>query len=70
MKRFLMTLALTSVLSGTVMAGEVPSVGVTAPPPDETSIPIAPGDIPASGLTQQVSEAAFGLVQLLISAVA
>jgi hypothetical protein len=73
MKRFVMTLALTCVLSGSALAGEIPSVPVTAPPPDETTsttIAPAPGEIPTSGLTQQMSEAAFSLIQLLMGAVA
>ena len=72
MKRFAMTVALTCVLSGSALAGEVPSVGVTAPTPDETtpttSAP-APGDIPSGGLTQQVSEAALTLIQLVLGGV-
>lgn len=69
MKRSLMTIALTCVLSGTALAGLIPSDGVTAPPPDETSTPTAPGDIPSVGLTQQMSEVGLTLVQLVLSGV-
>jgi hypothetical protein len=69
MKRFLMTIALTCVLSGTALAGLIPSDGVTAPPPDETTVPTAPGDIPSVPFTQQISETALNLLQLVLSAV-
>jgi hypothetical protein len=72
MKRFLMTMALTCVLSVTVLAGQIPSVGVTEPPPDEptlTTTTTAPGEIPTVGLTQQMSEAALTLVQLMLGSI-
>lgn len=72
MKRLMITLALTCVLSASVLAGEVPTVGITAPPPDETtpttSAP-APSDIPSVGLTQQLSEAAFDLLQFVLGGI-
>jgi hypothetical protein len=71
MKRFLMTIALTCVLSVTAFAGLIPSDGVTAPPPDETTPTTSatePGPIPTVGLTQQMSEAALNLIQLVLSA--
>ena len=69
MKRFLMSMALTCVLSVTALAGLIPSDGVTAPPPDETTAPTAPGEIPSVGFTQEMSEAALTLVQLALGAV-
>ena len=51
MKRFVMTMALTCVLSGSALAGEIPTVGFTAPPPDETTTLTAPGEVPSGGLT-------------------
>lgn len=51
------------------LAGEIPSVGVMAPPTDEQAAPTAPGEIPTVGLAQQMSEAALDLVQLVLSAV-
>ncbi len=69
MKRFVMTVALTCVLSSSALAGEVPTVGVTAPPPAETSIPTAPGDIPTVGFAQQMSEAALTLIESVLGAV-
>jgi hypothetical protein len=35
MKRLLMTIALTCVLSGSVLAGDMPTCGITAPAPGE-----------------------------------
>jgi hypothetical protein len=69
MKRLLMTIALSCALSGTVLAGQIPTVGFTAPPPDETSTPTTPSDIPTVGLSQQMSDAALDLVQLVLGAV-
>jgi hypothetical protein len=69
MKRLLMTMALTCVLSVSAFAGLIPTVGVTAPPNDETSAPTAPGQIPSDSFTQQMSQAALDLVQLVLSAV-
>lgn len=71
MKRFLMAMALTCVLSVTALAGLIPSDGVTALPPDETTpttSPTEPDQIPTVGLTQQMSEAALNLIQLVLSA--
>ena len=69
MKRFVIAVALTCVLSGSALAGDVPSVGFTAPPPDEPPPVTAPGDIPTVGFTQEVSEAALTLVQLMLRSV-
>jgi hypothetical protein len=69
MKRFVIALALTCVLSGSTLAGEVPTVGFTAPPPDELPPVTAPGEVPSGGLTQQMSEAALTLVQLMLGSV-
>lgn len=69
MKRFLVAMALASVLSISSLAGEIPTSGLTAPPPDETATPTAPGDIPSVGFTQEISEAALTLIQSLFGAV-
>ena len=73
MKRFLMTMALTCVLSSSCLAGDVPSVGFTAPPPPPagttpTSTSTVTGEVPTVGLTQQMS-AALSLVQILLGTV-
>ena len=72
MKRFMMTLALTCVLSASALAGDVPTVGITAPPPDETtptSTLTAPGEVPSVGYAQEISEAALDLFQMLLGTV-
>jgi hypothetical protein len=65
MKRFLQALALTCVLSGVVLAGDIPTVGAPAPAPngitqtEPTALPgdiptvdsTSPGDIPTVGLS-------------------
>lgn len=69
MKRFLITAALTCVLSGSALAGDIPTVGVMAPPPDEPPAPTATGDVPSVGLTQEVTETALTLIQLALGVV-
>ncbi|HEV7796535.1 MAG TPA: hypothetical protein VGO73_00140 [Pyrinomonadaceae bacterium] len=49
MKRLLIALALTCVLSGSVLAGDVDTAG--APAPGGTAQATSPGDIPTSDLT-------------------
>jgi hypothetical protein len=49
MKKFLMTIALTSVLSVSALAGEMPTCGAPAPEPSGTET--IPGDIAAPGFT-------------------
>ena len=74
MRRFLMAMSLTSVLTGAAMAGDIPSVGVPAPPPPcvdcvAKSSP-SPGEIPSGGLAEELSnEAWLGLVTALSSLV-
>ena len=70
MKRFIGTAALTCVLFGSSLAGEIPSVGVITPPPPPSGAtsPTTPGDIPSVGFAQEVSEAALDLVDWVLSA--
>jgi hypothetical protein len=51
MKRFLVTLALTCVLSGTAFAGEIPTMGSPSPAPDGATQTTLPGDMPTCGLS-------------------
>ena len=67
MKRFLVAMALTSVLAVSTFAGEISTSGVTAPPPDEPPAPTAPGEIPTSGHTQ--SNMALTIIQLILAGV-
>lgn len=55
MKRILMTVALTCVLSVTALAGDIPTGGFAPPPPDEpteTTTATLPGDMP-NGVSAQ-----------------
>jgi hypothetical protein len=73
MKRFVMTIALTLAVSGVAFAGDVPSVGITATDPDDptttTINATAPGDIPTVGLTDEISESALSLIQIMVGLV-
>ena len=69
MKRLAMTIALACALSGRAVAGDIPSVGFTAPVADELPTPAALGDIPTVGFTQQVTETALTIIQLALGGV-
>jgi len=58
MKRFLMTVSLTCILSSSALAGDVPTVGSPAPQgaTQSTSTP-SPGEIPTVGVADQTSSA-------------
>lgn len=57
MKRFVMTIALTCVLSISASAGLIPTVGAPDPPPPaatgdvQSGGSVSPGDIPSGGAT-------------------
>ena len=68
MKRFAMAISLSVVLSASALAGEVPTVGVTAPPPPPSTSTV-PGDIPSVGFAQEISDAAFDLVERVLNSV-
>jgi hypothetical protein len=59
MKRLLITLALTSILSVPALAGDIPTVPSTQPAPDGASSAPAPSDIPTDGSAEQVSDTAL-----------
>lgn len=69
MKRFLITVLLSGLFAVSAFGGEIPSVPVNAPPPDDPSAPTAPGDVPSVGFTQQVTESALTLIQLALGGV-
>ena len=50
MRRFLMTLALTCVLFGSALAGEMPTCGLTSEEPTMGE-PAQPGHVPSTGST-------------------
>jgi len=57
MRRILITVVLTFVLSTTALAGDVPTGGFAPPPPDEptetTSTASLPGEVPTAGVSAQ-----------------
>jgi hypothetical protein len=70
MRRFLMIIALTSLLSIQGLAGEIPTGGEpTPPPPDgitQTTNTTSPGQIPTGGYAEQISDVALsGLLAVL-----
>ena len=71
MKRFVIALALACVLSGSALAGDMPTGGIAPPPSGATQtttstspgdIPTVPGDIPTSGTAEQISDAALSVL--------
>lgn len=71
MKRFLMAMALAGALSGSVLAGDVPTSDYAPPAPDEptqTTTAAARGDMPTWGYTQQGStDLTLTMVQTILS---
>jgi hypothetical protein len=65
MKRFLVTLTLTCVLSGSALAGTIPTCGAPSPAPDPNGIASQPGDIPTVGSTTPGDMPTVGLSALL-----
>ena len=64
MKRFLIAITLTCLLSVTALAGDIPISGSPAPPPPpsgatQTTTETSTGEIPTSGAAEQVSDAAL-----------
>ena len=59
MRRFLMTIVLTIVVSTPAFAGLIPTVPGPQPPPDETASELLPGDIPSVGASEQLSSDAL-----------
>jgi hypothetical protein len=72
MKRIIIIAVFTCALSVQTLAGNIPTVGVTPPPdPEEVQATTltSSGEIPSVGLTQQMSEAALMLVQLMLGSI-
>lgn len=68
MKKLMMVLVLSLSLSSSVMAGEIPTGGITPPPPDgmQASTTTVPGEIPSGGLTYQIADTTVDLIQMLL----
>jgi len=67
MKRFLITTAMTLMLSCSALAGEIPCGAPVPPPPEtmQTPNPTSPGEIPC-GFAEQISETGLpGLLDML-----
>lgn len=65
MKRFLIALALTCVLSGSALAGDVPTCGAPVPASSETTETTSPGDITNGDSTSPGDVDTCGLSVLL-----
>jgi hypothetical protein len=77
MKRFLMTVALTCLLSSSALAGDVPTVGTPQPPNQTTATPISTGDTPSvlgdmstDGSADQISGEALSALLAVLSLLA
>lgn len=62
MKRFLVSLTLTFVLSVSALAGDIPTIGAPEPAPGETQTPPAPGETQGPTIAATVIEAIISLV--------
>ena len=72
MKRLLMTLALTFVLSASALAGDIPC-DATSPAPEgttQTTSSTSPGELPTGGLAEQISVAALSASLTVLGLVA
>jgi hypothetical protein len=74
MKRFMMTIALTCVLSIPALAGGIPTVGAPDPPPPDgitqTTNTTSPGEVPTGGFAEQMSEAALSALLSVLGLIA
>lgn len=80
MKRLLSAIALTCLLAGSALAGDLPTAGVASPSPGDLptagiSSPAStgttsPGDLPTSGFAEQVSDAALSALLSVLGLVA
>ena len=59
MNRFLAATALACVLSGSALAGDIPTLGAPQPPPVPITAETSAGDIPTSGSAEQISDTAL-----------
>ena len=72
MKRFLTAFTLTFVFSISTLAGDIPTVGVNSPSPEEptpTTSTNAAGEIPTSGFTDEMSDPTLSLIQIMVGLV-
>jgi hypothetical protein len=72
MKRFLTTIGLTCVFAASAVGGEIPSVPLAPPPPeDEAQITstTSPGEVPSVGYTSEISDATLNLIQIMLGVI-
>lgn len=74
MKRFLMVVTIVFAISTTAVAGNIPTGGIAPPPPPTgdgitTSSP-SPGDLPTSGVYEEVEETAWSTLMAVLSLIA
>ena len=68
MKQFLITMALTCALASSVLAGDIPSVGLSSPMgPGDIPCDGKPGDISTSGAPAQLSDDALSVALSVLS---
>jgi hypothetical protein len=68
MRRFVLAIALACTLSGSALAGDMPTGGIAPPPtngPTQTITP--PGDIPTDGSAEEISDAALSALLTVLS---
>ena len=68
MKRFMLAIALTCVLSVSAIAGEMPTMGVAAPTPTP-AVATAPGEMPTTGATAPGEIQGPGLLATIVLAI-
>jgi hypothetical protein len=69
MKRLALTVALCCAISGSALAGDIPSVDLKSTVPDEptsTTISTFPGEIPTVNYTGDISDATLNFIQLMV----
>ncbi len=70
MKRLVMAISLTCVLSVTALAGEVPTVGAPQPPPNATTSLNSPVDVTTDESTDQISGEVLPVLLAVLSLLA
>lgn len=69
MRRFAIVVAFTLALAISTAAGEIPSGGIAPPPPpppDGIQATTAPGEIPTSGSSYEITGTALELIQMFL----
>ena len=69
MNRFVLSVVLTSILSASALAGEIPTGGIAPPPTGgttQTASSTAPGDIPSVGYAEELSSTALSALLTVV----